>query len=432
MKIYHDTKIFIMTMANIHTGGVELLHQLCSQLLQFGLETYLVYYELRAKDPVDSAYRKYHLPYVEKFIDEKHNILIIPESRPNFLYFAKKCQRVLWWMSVDNFISNTFKRMLASPLTEPFNKNFIFAKKDSDIDHWVQSEYARQFIKLNGIEDKKIYFVGDYLNQAFLSRFQTIDFSAKENWVAYNPRKGFQTTSFLMKILPDINWKPIQNMTAEQVQELLAKCKIYIDFGEHPGKDRIPREAALQGCVIITGKDGSAGNDIDINIPAEFKFDDRNLKTDAISKKFQDVFENFDTEFAKQADYRNVIQQERKKFTEDVAKVCDISPNAVEDSVAIFNLNSKAVDFAKFFIGKKSKLVPRFVIDDKMAPASGVLTVDLDDKHKLEVISVEDAKFLCLEGRIRYLAIFSPSEEQVQEIKNNFAIPEENLLIINR
>ena len=445
MKIYPDTQIIIPTPANIHTGGVELLHQLCSQLLQFGLDAKILYYarteneSVNREDPVDDAYKKYHLPNVEHFLDTKHNVWIVNEGATQFLYNIQKCQRVLWWMSVYSYVHGVrefynvhLQNTMSAPLAKPIPKIFTFGKDDSDVEHWVQSEYARQFIKLNGIEDKKIFFVGDYLNQAFLSKVTTTDFSTKENWVAYNPKKGLTTTLLLMKLLPDVTFKPIQNMTATEVQELLAKCKIYIDFGNHPGRDRIPREAALSGCVVLTGKLGSAANDIDINIPSEFKFDDQPLNIDLINKKFQEVFENFETEFAKQADYRKIILQERKKFAQDVAKAFRLSHSA-KKFAGIFNLNDKSVNFAKSLLQKRSELIPRFIIDDNKIESENVVVfqsrryVQLDDRNQLEIISQEDAKFLCLEGRITHLVT---SPQQVQEIKDSFAISEENILLM--
>ncbi len=38
----------------------------------------------------------------------------------------------------------------------------------------------------------------------------------------------------------------------------MRKAKLYIDFGYHPGKERMPREACLLDCCLIIGKDGSA------------------------------------------------------------------------------------------------------------------------------------------------------------------------------
>lgn len=48
-------------------------------------------------------------------------------------------------------------------------------------------------------------------------------------------------------------------LSAEEVQAMLKKSKVYIDFGGHPGMEHIPREAALAGRIIVTNRAGSAG-----------------------------------------------------------------------------------------------------------------------------------------------------------------------------
>ena len=78
-----------------------------------------------------------------------------------------------------------------------------------------------------------------------------------------------------MKAFPNLHWKAIENMSTEEVAELLNRSKVYIDFGNHPGKDRFPREAAISGCCIITGQRGAAANDIDVMIPRSYKFPDK-------------------------------------------------------------------------------------------------------------------------------------------------------------
>ena len=51
----------------------------------------------------------------------------------------------------------------------------------------------------------------------------------------------------------------------------------YIDFGPHPGMDRLPREATLAGCVVITNREGAANFDEDVPLPSEFKFSKFNV-----------------------------------------------------------------------------------------------------------------------------------------------------------
>lgn len=335
MRLYPDSKVYVLCPGNVNSGGPELLHQLCSQLIKCGVDAFMFYTpgfpSFNAADPVHPFYKKYHLPYTFSGEDSAHNIVILPEVNSSALYTTKKIQRVFWWLSVDNYILGVLKLIderRSNALASPMPKIFYFGKDDGDIDHWVQSEYAWQFVKLNGVPDYKIYMVEDYLNQAFLSRAAQIDLTAKKNIVAYNPRKGFEVTQQLMKLAPDIDWRPIKNMTPAQVQELLASAKVYIDFGNHPGKDRIPREAAISGCVVITGRRGSAGNDVDINIPAEFKFDERAANLQAVIDKIRAVFENFSAAHEKQADYRARIRDDKNRFAREVAEAFGIK-NAV-------------------------------------------------------------------------------------------------------
>lgn len=37
--------------------------------------------------------------------------------------------------------------------------------------------------------------------------------------------------------------------------------------------DRLPREAALAGCIVLTNREGAAKFDQDVPLPREFKFD---------------------------------------------------------------------------------------------------------------------------------------------------------------
>ena len=60
-------------------------------------------------------------------------------------------------------------------------------------------------------------------------------------------------------------------MTEREVEDCLSQAKVYIDFGGHPGKDRIPREAALCGCCVVTGRRGAAGNDVEVPINQSYK-----------------------------------------------------------------------------------------------------------------------------------------------------------------
>jgi len=133
----------------------------------------------------------------------------------------------------------------------------------------------------------------------------------------YNPKKGYKFTSKLIKKARkhNLNFKPIENMTRKEVIKTLEKAKVYIDFGNHPGKDRLPREAAIMGCCIIVGTKGSANHDIPI--PPEFKLTD----IPTIIKKIKSCLKNFKQNHAKFQNYRNLIKKEPQKFQKDLKKI---------------------------------------------------------------------------------------------------------------
>ena len=99
------------------------------------------------------------------------------------------------------------------------------------------------------------------------------------------------------------------------------ESKVYIDFGNHPGKDRIPREAAISGCCIITGKRGSAKYKDDVYIEDEFKFNDSEENIDSIISKINYLIENYENETKKFDLYRDRISKEEIVFEKDIDKI---------------------------------------------------------------------------------------------------------------
>ena len=141
----------------------------------------------------------------------------------------------------------------------------------------------------------------------------------RQNIVTFNPAKGFDFTKQLIGAAPDIIWGPISHMTPEDVHTLLSSAKCYIDFGNHPGQDRIPREAAAAGCCVITGKRGAAANDIDVPIPSAYKFDDTPENIPAILACIRDCLAHYEAHTHDFDSYRTMIAGQRERFRKGVA-----------------------------------------------------------------------------------------------------------------
>ena len=110
-------------------------------------------------------------------------------------------------------------------------------------------------------------------------------------------------------------------MSRTQMIETLQRAKVYIDFGNHPGKDRIPREAAILGCCVITGKRGSAAFYEDVPISDEYKFDDKDENIYRIIHRVRDCLENYAERDKDFEHYRRVIRDEPSKFIADLRKI---------------------------------------------------------------------------------------------------------------
>ena len=447
MRIYPDTKVYILCPSNYNSGGPESLHQLCSKLIEFGINALILYIQgpisFDKKDPVHNFYKKYHVPYTFNLEDKSHNVLIIPEYYSDYLYVVKNIQRVLWWMSIGNYfdkVSLSINYGIDNVLKSPLPKFFYFHEADGDIEHWAKSEYSRLFLKVNGISAGKIRHVETYMNQVFFRNVSKVNLAEKENIVAYNPRKGFEITEQLIRLAPDINWQPIENMTPAQVQGLLTKAKIYIDFGNHPGKDRLPREAALSGCVVITGKRGAAANDVDINIPAEFKFDLATSKPYQVIEKICEVFDNFPANYDKQRAFRDKELNAQRNFTLEVAEAFGIEKFPPPSVAFVQGVGEEIFQLAAELF-KSKEFTPRFIVDDFFATAEISHNLILREQNRnylrvgedfIEIITREDAKFLYWEGRIKIFALLEPAYDDLDELQKFYEPADEDVLIFER
>lgn len=347
LNITENTKIYVYCPAGVVTGGVELLHQLVDILNKCGRDAYVCYLGDKPHE-CPSEYSSYNLKFASSVEDEACNIAVYFDSGFSQAFELKNIQKVLWWMSVDNLFRNECLKLSFTDMYL-FDKKFaivsflrkakqllkgrnIFRKGFSiqgliglDIVAAYQSEYARDFLEKKGF--KKIAPLKDYINTEH--RLQGDNVTNRESRVLYNPKKGFEYTKQLMKIAPELNWIPIQNMTRNELISLMRTSKLYIDFGNHPGKDRLPREAALNGCCIITGRRGSANFYGDIAIPNKYKFDESIADKSRVVETIEDVVNNYETVIHDFDDYVSNILKEENEFYNQVYDLFQITANEI-------------------------------------------------------------------------------------------------------
>jgi hypothetical protein len=160
--------------------------------------------------------------------------------------------------------------------------------------------------------------LSDYINTDFYTSPTTEN---RNDIILYNPKKGYKYTKELIKLTPGWTWIPLQGLTVDEMINLFKISKIYVDFGFHPGKDRIPREAALNGCCIITGRKGSANYFEDVAIFDYYKIDEIRSSKAAVISRIREVLIDYDHHFRNFDFYRERILEEKKIFEKHVKDI---------------------------------------------------------------------------------------------------------------
>jgi len=330
IKCQPATKIYIFCPAGYATGGPEALHQLGAKLTRLDFNVFMHYYSTPdSVDIVHKNYEKYSVPVADEVDNVSRNIMILPETHllPIFDDNYKHVRKVIWWLSVVNYYI-TQENLTQSLKGEKYFKlrnylgrfptaSFSRLKRRKDVQHISHSYYSQVHLAENGI--KPVGRISDYMNSAF---FDMVDESTpKESLVIYNPIKNDAFLDKIIALTPTIKWVPIKGMTPAEVATLMNKAKLYVDFGFHPGKERMPREACIMRCCMIIGKTGSAAYQQDMPIPEQYRFDKSEDQIPAIIERIGQCLNSYKTLVADFAPYRETLYREEEQFEQDIQKV---------------------------------------------------------------------------------------------------------------
>ena len=311
------SKVFILCPGGAISGGPEALHQLCGALRARDVAAAMVYYPTEPRHDVPAPYRHYGVAVSPGVEDDAASMVVIPEVATSLAWRFASARRAIWWLSVDNY----FK-------WQHLNPGPSVLAPGTGIVHLCQSDYARDFLVRNGVE-------GGLMLTDFLTAdvFQAGPAAGRLAAVAFNPKKAPQTTQRLIASGGGRTWLPLEGLDKESLAELLRQVRVYVDFGPHPGRDRIPREAALCGAVVVTGRRGAAGFATDVPIPERFRLDEAAADFEVRALGLIDQLLRSEAAFLEaseqQADYRRWVGGNREAFMREVdgfiAAVADIS-----------------------------------------------------------------------------------------------------------
>jgi len=255
---------------------------------------------------VPEPYAGYKCRVAREFdeINREDSVVVIPEGLTRSFSVLDKPRKILWWMSVDNYLASTHEENLPN-LIQTIEL------------HLYQSEYARQYVLEKFGQDAPVMKLKDYINSAHGQFLYPANL--RKNMALYNPKKGYDALKPVIEKCNWLQWVPILNLTVEETVVLMEAAKIYVDFGNHPGMDRIPREAAADGCCVITNRKGSAGNEVDVPIPDRYKFQDPVESLEEVDALFHEICDDFQAHQDEFQEYRAFIGKQREEFAMDAA-----------------------------------------------------------------------------------------------------------------
>lgn len=290
-------KIYIVTPPATLTGGPEALFQLSDAINKQGGHG-ITLFTSNHHDPIPSDYKKYETK-TEQLEISPENLIVFPEiwtesvKDPNLSNITK----AIWWLSIDNGYHRESVDYQAETL------------------HLYQSYYAEDFLKSKGA--KNILPIFDYLSDSY---FEERNLNEKKNRICYSI-KGQHIANQIKPLLPDYEFVMLKGMTRDGVIETLRQSKVFIDFGHHPGKDRIPREAAMLNNCVITNRKGSANFQKDVPIFDIYKVENEDIEQ--MVNLIRDCIENFNERINDFENYRKEIINQKSEFFEQVKNLFD-------------------------------------------------------------------------------------------------------------
>lgn len=327
------------------TGGPRSLHQLGNKLVDEGLDVYMYYgYRGKKERATKPLYSDSKMKLAYTIEDKKENIVIVPESDTSWLLKLYNIKKVIWWLSLDFYLGNNawyFAKSMTKNLGEPsvyvllkflkisvnnlrqnLDKKYLKPKNLNTVYHLYNSEYVRQYLKANNVKENRMQYLCGPIDWHSNNKIDILD--NKKNIIAYNPakmnRKIFKKVqNYIKRIKPSYKLVPIKNMTHYQVLNILKVAKVYLDLGYFPGPERMPREAVMQYCNIVTSNIGSAQNDMDVPIPRQCKFSLNSSNVKNIGNQVINMCENYNDYIVQFDRYRKLVKYQINIFDKNIS-----------------------------------------------------------------------------------------------------------------
>lgn len=305
------------------TGGAEALHQFADSINRQGGKARMVYTGPSSRYAVNDrviecvvdrpsialrAYRRYNPQVLTSAEITERTLLVFPEIKADLAWAMRSClpcQVACWWLAVHDLGLTHDEKWCSS-----FVQNVIQMYQSQAALDQLRKRGALTVVPMYDYTDRKFVRLGR-IHAESDTRAPKIARS-----IAYFPRKGGDMATGFFEKCGAIELAPIriENMTKAQVMDALSSSQVYIDFGHQPGKDRVPREAAAVGNIVLLHRMGAAVGYLDHSIDEMYKFDWADIETGALRALVSEILKNPQTHRERQAHYRQKIALEQVEF----------------------------------------------------------------------------------------------------------------------
>uniref|UniRef100_UPI003F9645E5 hypothetical protein n=1 Tax=Mycobacterium sp. TaxID=1785 RepID=UPI003F9645E5 len=285
----------------------------------------IVYEPFEMAHLIPEPYRRYDALLARVEDIPPGSTVVLPEVYSRHLERFADCRIMFWWMSVNNF-----HKAVASTGASA-GAEIEALQRHAGI-HLYQSEYARGFLASADLAPAAR--LSDKLADDYIAAIGTPPTAGRRDLIAFNPAKGYaRTEQIFYALTKSLRQAPqvveLKDRSREEIRRVLSEAKVYIDFGEHPGKDRLPREAAALGACVLTNRRGAAGNAVDLPIPEDCKIDDRKPKWERrAANKIHELLGDYTNQAPRFDEYRRQIAGEPHQFAADVAALFPVRVSA--------------------------------------------------------------------------------------------------------
>lgn len=320
-----------------YSGGGEAMFQLGCDLIERGYGVSVI--DMRKENQKLPAkfekYMKQGLRYCNPtdVVDASSSVIISPESGTGYLFRYKQARKMIYWLSYEFYdgkffwnSANTFFGGLKESFWSNCRRLLHFLRNIVKYGHirfpvrkavnLSGSHFTSNMLKKHGISSVPlVHSIGvDFLNAGMYDSI-----AGRENIVLYNPAKPSRLTKKLVK-RNEFTYIPIQSLSVNQMLELFRKSKVYIDFGNFPGPERLPKETVYNGVNVLVWTLHAAATD-DVLIPSKYKLS-THVSVRVAEETIADMLDHYSEQNKDFDEFRTMVQGMEKRYYEQLDQIC--------------------------------------------------------------------------------------------------------------